>query len=145
MGSVNKAILVGNLGRDAEMRYTPSGVAVTNFSVATTETWKDKAGEKQERTEWTRCQLWGKAAAAVTEYLTKGKQVFVEGRLQTNEWTDKDGNKRKTTEVRVDRVVLLGGGKGGERRRDEHVRDEDMGAAAEQPQAPELDDSDIPF
>ena len=113
MGSVNKVILVGNLGRDAEVRYTPGGAAVSKFSIATTEVWNDKSGQRQERTEWHNIDLWGKQAESLSEYLVKGKQVYVEGRLQTDEYTDKDGNKRKSTKVRCDRVVLLGGGGGG--------------------------------
>ena len=113
MGSVNKVILVGNLGRDAELRYTPGGAAVATLNMATTEVWNDKAGQRQEKTEWHRVVLWGKSAESLTEYLTKGKQIYVEGRLQTRQWDDKDGNKRYTTEIRGDRVVLLGGGGGG--------------------------------
>lgn len=110
MGSVNKVILVGNLGRDAELRYTPGGAAVAKFSIATTEVWNDKSGQRQERTEWHNIDLWGKQAESLSEYLVKGKQVYVEGRLQTDEYTDKEGAKRKSTKVRCDRVVLLGGG-----------------------------------
>jgi single-strand DNA-binding protein len=110
MGSVNKVILVGNLGRDAELRYTTGGTAVATLNMATTETWNDKAGQKQERTEWHRVILWGKTAESLAEYLTKGKQIYIEGRLQTRQWDDREGNKRYTTEVRSDRVVLLGGG-----------------------------------
>jgi single-strand DNA-binding protein len=113
MGSVNKVILVGNLGRDAELRFTPGGAAVSTLNMATTEVWNDKSGQRQEKTEWHRVVLWGKSAESLTEYLTKGKQIYVEGRLQTRQWDDKDGNKRYTTEVRGDRVVLLGGGSGG--------------------------------
>src|ERR1700738_2216576 len=113
MGSVNKVILVGNLGRDAELRYTPGGAAVATLNMATTEGWNDKAGQKQEKTEWHRIVLWGKSAETLSEYLTKGKQIYVEGRLQTRQWDDKDGNKRYTTEIRGDRIVLLGGGGGG--------------------------------
>src|SRR5438132_7942331 len=113
MGSVNKIILVGNLGRDAELRYTPSGAAIAKFSLATTEKWNDKSGSPQERTEWHNIDLWGKQAETLSEYLRKGKQVYIEGRLQTDEYTDKEGIKRKTTRVRCDRVVLLGGGSGG--------------------------------
>ena len=110
MGSVNKVILVGNLGRDAELRYTPGGAAVANFSIATTETWTDKnSGERREQTEWHRVVLWGKQAETLNEYLKKGRQIYVEGRLQTRQWDDRDGNKRYTTEVRSDRLVLLGG------------------------------------
>jgi single-strand DNA-binding protein len=136
MGSVNKVILVGNLGRDAELRYTPAGAAVSKFSIATTETWTDKQGERHERTEWHTIDLWGKPAESLSEYMKKGKQVYVEGRLQTEEWTDKDGQKRKGTKVRCDKVVLLGGGQ----REPRHVRDEDI-AAPEQPPA----DDDCPF
>src|SRR3954469_16925337 len=115
MGSVNKVILVGNLGRDAELRYTPGGAAVATINMATTEVWNDKAGQRQEKTEWHRVVLWGKTAESLKEYLIKGKQIYVEGRLQTRQWDDKDGNKRYTTEIRGDRVVLLGGGGGGGR------------------------------
>lgn len=126
MGSVNKVILVGNLGREAELRYTPGGAPVATITMATTEAWTDKSGQKQEKTEWHRVVIWGKTAESLSEYLTKGKQVYIEGRLQTREWTDKDGQKRFTTEIRSDRIVLLGGGE----RRDAgpaHVRDEDIG------------------
>src|ERR671914_2656472 len=113
MGSVNKVILVGNLGRDAELRYTPGGSPVATLNLATTEVWNDKAGQRQEKTEWHRVILWGKTAESLNEYLTKGKQIYVEGRLQTRQWEDKDGNKKYTTEIRGDRVVLLSGGGGG--------------------------------
>jgi single-strand DNA-binding protein len=115
MGSVNKVILVGNLGRDAELRYTPGGAAVATLNMATTEVWNDKGGQRQEKTEWHRVVLWGKTAESLNEYLTKGKQIYVEGRLQTRQWDDKDGNKRYTTEIRGDRIVLLGSGGGGAR------------------------------
>ena len=113
MGSVNKVILVGNLGRDAELRYTPGGAAVATLNLATTEVWNDRNNQKQEKTEWHRVVLWGKQAESLQEYLTKGKQIYVEGRLQTRQWDDKDGNKRYTTEIKCDRVTLLGGGGGG--------------------------------
>ena len=109
MGSVNKVILVGNLGRDAELRYTPGGAPVATLNLATTEIWNDKGGQRQEKTEWHRVVLWGKTAESLNEYLTKGKQIYVEGRLQTRQWDDKDGNKRYTTEIKADRVTLLGG------------------------------------
>jgi single-strand DNA-binding protein len=110
MSSVNKAIVIGNLGRDAELKYTSGGAAVATLNLATTEVWTDKAGKRQEKTEWHRVVLWGKTAEALAEYLRKGKQLYVEGRLQTRSWDDKDGHKRYTTEIRGDRVVLLGGG-----------------------------------
>src|SRR5204862_2832892 len=113
MGSVNKVILVGNLGRDAELRYTPGGAAVATLNLATTEVWNDRNNQRQEKTEWHRVVLWGKQAESLQEYLTKGKQIYVEGRLQTRQWDDKDGNKRYTTEIKADRITLLGGGGGG--------------------------------
>ena len=113
MGSVNKAILVGNLGRDAEMRFTAGGTPVATVSLATTERFTDKEGQKREDTQWHRIVIWGKTAQSLHEYLTKGKQIYVEGRIQTREWTDKEGKAVKTTEIRADRIVLLGGGGGG--------------------------------
>src|SRR5499427_7801843 len=110
MGSVNKAILVGNLGRDAEMRFTAGGTPVATVSLATTERFTDREGEKREDTQWHRIVIWGKTAESLQEYLTKGKQIYVEGRIQTREWDDKDGNKRYTTEIKADRITLLGGG-----------------------------------
>ena len=145
MGSVNKVILVGNLGRDAELRYTPGGAPVATLNLATTEVWNDKAGQKQEKTEWHRIVLWGKTAESLNEYLTKGKQIYVEGRLQTRQWDDKDGNKRYTTEIRGDRIVLLGGGGGGARQQARGAAA--PGASEDQMGEPvsELTDDDIPF
>jgi single-strand DNA-binding protein len=146
MGSVNKVILVGNLGRDAELRYTPGGAAVATINMATTEVWNDKGGQRQEKTEWHRVVLWGKSAESLTEYLTKGKQIYVEGRLQTRQWDDKDGNKRYTTEIRGDRIVLLGGGGGGGRGANVDRGGELAPAHAVGPDASEpLTDDDIPF
>lgn len=113
MASVNKVILIGNLGRDPEMRYLPSGEAVANFSIATTEKWKDKSGEMQEQTEWHRVSFFGRQAEICGEYLKKGSAVYVEGRLQTRKWTDKEGVERTTTEIRGDRMQMLGGRGGG--------------------------------
>ena len=146
MGSVNKVILVGNLGRDAELRYTPGGAAVATLNLATTEVWNDKAGQRQEKTEWHRVVLWGKQAESLSEYLVKGKQVYIEGRLQTRQWDDKDGNKRYTTEIRGDRVVLLGGGGGGGRQMARAGAG--AGAGMDDPMGEpvtELTDDDIPF
>lgn len=109
MASVNRVILIGNLGRDPEMRYAPSGDAITNFSIATTDTWKDKSGAKQERTEWHRISMFGKLAEIAGEYLKKGSTCYIEGRLQTRKWQDKEGNERQTTEVVADRMQMLGG------------------------------------
>jgi single-strand DNA-binding protein len=108
MASVNKVILVGNLGRDPEVRYMPDGGAVTNVSIATTDTWKDKSGEKQERTEWHRVVFFLKLAEIAGEYLKKGSQVYIEGRLQTRKWQDKDGQEKYTTEIVADRMQMLG-------------------------------------
>jgi single-strand DNA-binding protein len=114
MASVNKVILIGNLGADPETRYLPSGDAVTNIRIATTESWKDKNGERQEHTEWHRIAFFGRLAEIAGEYLKKGSPVYVEGRLQTRKWQDKDGQERYTTEIRADRMQLLGGrGSGG--------------------------------
>lgn len=108
MASVNKVILVGNLGRDPEVRYTPDNAAITNISIATTDSWKDKNGDKQERTEWHRVAFFGKLAEIAGEYLKKGSQVYVEGRLQTRKWQDKEGQDRYTTEIIADRMQMLG-------------------------------------
>jgi single-strand DNA-binding protein len=143
MGTVNKVILVGNLGRDAELRYTPAGAAVATLSLATTEVWNDKGGQRQEKTEWHRVVLWGKQAETLNEYLMKGKQIYVEGRLQTREWNDKDGNKRYTTEIRGDRIVLLGGGGGGGRREAPGRMPQESTEPHEQ--AVPVTDDDIPF
>jgi single-strand DNA-binding protein len=145
MGSVNKVILVGNLGRDAELRYTAGGVAVSTLNLATTEVWNDKQGQKQEKTEWHRIVLWGKQAESLQEYLVKGKQIYVEGRLQTRQWDDKDGNKRYTTEIKADRITLLGGGGGRSGSMDRGGgATQAPGASDEPPMAPITDD-DIPF
>ena len=109
MAGVNKVILVGNLGRDPEVRYTSDGKPVANFTMATTERWSDpSSGERKEKTEWHRIVVWGKQAEIAGEFLRKGRQVYVEGSLQTREWTDRDGNKRQTTEVRAQRFQMLG-------------------------------------
>ncbi|XXF79149.1 single-stranded DNA-binding protein [Myxococcaceae bacterium GXIMD 01537] len=108
-GGVNKVILIGNLGADPEVRFTPGGQAVANFRIATSESWMDKNGQKQERTEWHRIVVWGKLAELCGEYLKKGRQCFVEGRLQTREWTDKENRKNYTTEVVASGVTFLGG------------------------------------
>lgn len=108
MASVNKVILIGNLGKDPETRYMPNGEAVTNITLATTETWKDKSGEKQEKTEWHRVTFYRKLAEIAGEYLKKGRPVYVEGRLETRKWTDKAGVERYTTEVIANDMKMLG-------------------------------------
>ena len=151
MGSVNKVILVGNLGRDAELRYTPGGAAVATLNLATTEVFKDREGQKKEDTQWHRVILWGKTAETLQDYLSKGKQIYVEGKLQTRKWKDKDGNDKYTTEVRGDRVVLLsGGGRGDGAGRGEGGGGRSSSAAddfshGEPGGSVELTDDDIPF
>jgi len=118
MASVNRVILIGNLGRDPEIRYTQAGEPIANFSLATSERWTGKDGQKQERTEWHRVEVFGKTAQVVRDYCQKGKQVYIEGSIHYDEWTDKDGNKRNTTKIHVggpnSKVVLLGSrGEGG--------------------------------
>lgn len=108
MGSLNKVMIIGRLGRDPEMRFTPSGQSVCSFSVATDSRWTNKAGEKQEKTEWHRVKAWGRLAELVSEYLRKGSQVFVEGRLETSEYTDKAGVKKYSTDLVANEVVFLG-------------------------------------
>lgn len=106
--SVNKVILVGRLGQAPEVRFTPSGMAVANFSVATNESWTDKTGKKQERTEWHKVVVWGKLAELCQQYLAKGRQVYLEGRLQTRQWQDKENQTRYTTEIQAQTVQFLG-------------------------------------
>jgi single-strand DNA-binding protein len=129
MASVNKVIIVGNLGRDPETRYMPEGGAITNISVATTDKWKDKNGEMQEKTEWHRVAFFGKLAEIAGEYLKKGSQVYVEGRLQTRKWQDKDGADKYTTEIVANQMQMLGsrGGMGG------GDRDPDAGGGSSKP------------
>ncbi len=152
MASVNKVILIGNLGRDPETRYMPDGGAVTNVSIATTEAWKDKNGEKQEKTEWHRVAFFGKLAEIAGEYLKKGSQVYVEGRLQTRKWQDKDGQDKYTTEIVANAMQMLGSrqgmGGGGDRDREAAPAPrEGGGKAAPKAAGSKFDDfeDDIPF
>ena len=112
MAGVNKVILIGNLGRDPELRYTKNGQAVVNFSLATTENWTDKNGERVERTEWHRIVAWGRTGELCAQYLSKGRTVYVEGCLQTRDWEDREGNKRSTTEINAQTVQFLGSPRG---------------------------------
>lgn len=138
MASVNKVILIGNLGKDPDFRVTPGGQPVANFSIATTEKWSDKAGEKKEKTEWHNIVLWGRLAEIANQYLRKGGSVYIEGRLQTRSWDDKDGNKRYTTEIVGNSLQMLGG-------RREASSSEDIPQAAEPPQADGRVQDDLPF
>jgi single-strand DNA-binding protein len=113
MASVNKAIILGNLGRDPELRHTPAGKAVCTLRVATNEVWTDQSGERQERTEWHSIVVWGRQAENCNQYLKKGRSVYVEGRLATRKWQDKDGKDRYSTEIVADRVQFIGGGGSG--------------------------------
>ena len=113
MASVNRVTLIGNLGKDPEMRYLPSGEAVASFSIATTETWKDKSGAKQERTDWHRVEFIGRTAEIAGEYLKKGRQAYIEGRIQYDKWTDKEGLEKTLTKIRGDKLTLLGSREGG--------------------------------
>ena len=148
MASVNKAIIVGNLGKDPEVRYTASGEAMCNITVATSENWKDKAtGEKKELTEWHRISFFGKLAEICGQYLKKGSQVYVEGSIRTRKWTDKDGQERYTTEIRGDEMKMLGRkSDGGQRNQDSEPTDYAPAPAKNKPK-PSFDDlgDDIPF
>ena len=150
-GSVNKVILIGNLGRDPEVRYTPNGLAVANITIATTEAWKDKqTGENQERTEWHRVVMYGRTAEVAGEYLRKGSKIFIEGRLQTRKWQDKNTNTdRYTTEVIADSLQMLDSkGAGSAASHGESHAAEKQSAGTDNMPQPEMTDSfndDIPF
>lgn len=139
MASVNKVILIGNLGADPEVRYTPSGSTVANFNLATTEQWTNKDGEKEERTEWHRIVAWGRLGEICGEYLHKGRQVYIEGRLQTRSWEDKDGIKRYTTEINALSMQMLGS----PRREGGTAQSVDERHPVEEPIS--IPDDDIPF
>ena len=143
--SINKVILVGRLGRDPELKYTASGTPFCRFSMATDDSWTDKgSGERTERTEWHNIVVWDKLAEICNNYLTKGKMVYIEGSLQTREWDDQEGNKRKTTEIRARDMMMLGGpgeggGGGGSR------RPSGPPPAGDSPSGSPITDDDIPF
>ena len=150
MGSVNKVLLLGRLGQDIELRYTPNGDAVGNVTMATSETWKDKStGERKEKTEWHRLVIWGRRAEGLKDYLLKGTQIYVEGRLQTRQWEAKDGGKRSTTEVRVDSIEFVGGARGtADRPAANNTTSDYQAQSAPKPDTvppQELTDDDIPF
>ena len=135
--SLNKVILIGNLGQDPEARFTPQGTAVTNLSVATNEAWKDQGGELQERTEWHRIVLYGRMAETASEYMKKGQMVYVEGRLNTREWEDQNQVKRRTTEIRCDNFTMLG------KRSDSAGSSQEKSTEIQKPDSSE--DDDLPF
>src|SRR5664279_760978 len=137
MASLNKVMLIGNLGKDPEVRFTASGQAVASFSLATSEKFKGKNGEWEERTEWHNITLWGKLAEIAGEYLAKGKTVFIEGRLQTRKWQDRDGKDRFTTEIVGEKMQMLS-------RKEGNAQHEEAASSLEEP-APLTNDDDIPF
>lgn len=147
--SFNKIIVVGNLGRDPEMRFTPQGTAVCSFTMASNERRKDKAGEQQDVTTWFRVTVWGKQAETVSKYLTKGRQVYVEGRLHVEEWTDRDGKPRHTLEVNASDVRFLDGGSGVEgipvRQSAQAASASPRGGGRANAPAPQMEDDEIPF
>ncbi len=142
MGSVNKVILIGNLGKDPEIRHTASGAPVANFSIATNEAWNNKDGQREERTEWHRVVAFGKLADICGQYLKKGKQVYIEGRLQTRSWEDRDGNKRYTTEIVASTMKMLG--RAGEEPTESYAPPIQEGRPSGGPSSGPEDD-DIPF
>ena len=143
---LNKVMLIGNLGQDPETRYMPSGAAVTNLRVATAEQWKDKqTGERQERTEWHSVAMFGRLAEIAAEYLRKGSQVYIEGRIQTRKWQDKQGNDRWTTEIVANEMQMLGGRGSGAPMSEPPARRQSGGASAESRPAADDFDDDIPF
>ncbi len=143
MAGVNKVILVGNVGRDPELRHTANGQPVANFRLATNESWTNKSGEREERTEWHTIVAWGKLAEQAHDYLSKGRQVYVEGKLQTREWEDKEGQKRRTTEVIAQQLVFLGRREGGAS--PEYAAGGSGSANAPDLGASSSSDDDIPF
>ena len=137
--SFNKIIIIGNLGRDPELRYTPQGTPVCSFTVATNERRKDRTGEMQDATTWFRVTLWGRQAETASQYLTKGRPIYVEGRLRVEEWTDRDNRQRYTLEVHATDMQFIGSGRG-----EEASGATAKGATSDQPEA-DLSDDDIPF
>jgi single-strand DNA-binding protein len=144
--SVNKVMLIGRLGTQPEVRFTPSGAAVANFTLATNESWNDKNGQKQEKTEWHRIVVWGKLAQLCGEYLSKGRQVFVEGKLQTRQWQDKEGQTKYTTEIIATTVQFLGSNQErGSYASDSKGASDEMPAANTALEEPSFTEEDIPF
>lgn len=139
-GSLNKVILIGNLGRDPELKTTPSGQTVARFSLATTETWKDPDGEKQSKTEWHSVVVWGKQAEIAEKYLRKGKQVMIEGRIQYREYTDQAGVKKTVSDIRCDNFVMLGRSEG-----DQIIEKQQITTTKTEKTVDPYDDQDIPF
>ena len=143
--SLNKVMLIGNLGKDPELRFTPSGRAVARFSLATSESWTDQQGQKQDRTEWHNVVVWGKQAESCGQYLSKGRQVFIEGSIRSRQYDDKEGQKRYITEVIAQRVQFLGGGRGEGGGRGASAGGGGGGGGEEMAPAPMPEDDDIPI
>jgi single-strand DNA-binding protein len=143
--SLNKVMLIGNLGKDPELRFTPSGRAVARFSLATSEQWTDQQGQKQDRTEWHNVVVWGKQAETCGQYLSKGRQVFIEGSIRSRQYDDKEGQKRYITEVIAQRVQFLGGGRGDGAGRGAPAGAGAGGGSEDAPPSPMPEDEDIPF
>lgn len=141
MRGLNRVMIIGNLGRDPDVRYTQNGKCVANLSVAASEQWKDKNGERQERTEWVRCVLWDKIGEIAKEYLQKGSAVFLEGKLQTRSWEDNNGQKKYTTEVVVNQLLMLGGNGRGGQQVDQPSHPDDR----HEPSPAEGETDDVPF
>ncbi len=147
MGSLNKVLLIGNLGKDPELKYTPGGRAITTFSLATTRKWRDKEGNSQEDTQWHNIKIWGRQAEVAQQYLKKGRQVYIEGRIETRTYDDKDGNRKWFTDINVQQFVMLGsrsdaapGGDMGSQSTDQSAP-----AAPAAPSGPAATDDDLPF
>jgi single-strand DNA-binding protein len=146
MSSLNKVMLIGHLGKDPEVRYTPDGAPVASFSLATSENWTDKNGTRQERTEWHNIVAWSKLADLSKRFLTKGRQVYIEGRIQSRDWNDRDGNKRRTTEIIATQLVLLGSRSQGTETNSQPVTASSRSQEEDQPFGDSgITDSDIPF
>ena len=136
---LNKVMIIGHLGRDPEMRYTPSGRPVTTFTVATSRSWNTVDGERHQETEWFNVVAWGNLAEICKQYLTKGQQVYIEGRLQTRHWEDKEGNKHSSIEIVANEMMMLGD------RRDSNTAEKHAGESAEEPEPPSADEDEFPF
>ena len=146
MGSLNKAMIIGRLGRDPEVRYTQGGQAVASFSVATDHKWTNKSGEKQEKTEWHRIKAWGKLAELAGEYLAKGRQVYVEGRIETSEYTDKEGVKKYSTEIVANEIQFLDSkGEGASRRGPSSPSGGGPSGGGDEPKSAPAPEDDVPF
>lgn len=145
MPSLNKVMLIGNLGSDPELRFTQGGTPVANFSIATNESWTSREGTREERTEWHHIVVWGKTAELCSQFLSKGRSIYVEGRLQTRDWKDNDGNNRRSTEIVAQQVIFLGNRAEGGARDMSEAPTQESGHPQEAPSTSAPMDEDIPF